>query len=134
MVKINNDSQSFQQCSYSTLSQVTDYLDLPAVAKEFLSKRNATLPCCADEISRNPQKELFFSLMNNHHNKVHPVMYFRKQHLDPPPPPPFCDYIGQSGMTTVGGLIKSLCLLPPPPPLTPYKRKFASGSLRTVKC
>ena len=66
----------FSSVSYSTLSQGTDNLDHAAVANEFVSKRNATLPCCADEVSQNLQKELFFSLINNHHNKVHPVMFF----------------------------------------------------------
>ena len=64
---------------------------------EFVSKHNATLPCCADEISQNQQKELFFSLINNHHNKVHPVMFFRKQQFDPPPTtsvPPLHQAIG----------------------------------------
>ena len=65
MVKINYDSESFQQCISSTLSQGADNLDLAAVANEFVSKRNATLPCYADEISQNLQKELFLSLINN---------------------------------------------------------------------
>ena len=82
MVKINYDSESFQQFSYFTLPQGTDNLDLAAVANEFVSKHNATLPCCAYRISQNPQKELFLSLINNHHNKVHPVMFFR---TTPPP-------------------------------------------------
>ena len=34
MIKIICDSESFQQCSYSTLSQDTDNLDLAAVANE----------------------------------------------------------------------------------------------------
>ena len=45
MVKINYDSESFQQCSSSTLSQGTDNMGLAAVTNEFVSKRNATLPC-----------------------------------------------------------------------------------------
>ena len=76
----------FSSVSYSTLSQGTDDLDHAAVTNEFVSKRNATLLCCADEISQNLQKELFFSLINNHHNKVHPVMLFRKQPSDHPSP------------------------------------------------
>ena len=56
MIKIICDSESFQQCSYSTLSQDTDNLDLAAVANESVSKPNATLSCCADEISQNLQK------------------------------------------------------------------------------
>ena len=71
MVKINYDSESFQQCSYSTLSGGTDNLDLAVVANEFVSKRNSTFPCCDDEInSRNLQMELFFSVKYNHRNKV----------------------------------------------------------------
>ena len=95
MVKINYDSESFQQCSYSTLSKGTDNLDLAAVAIEFVSKHNVTLPCSADKISQNLQKELFLSFINNHHNKVHPVMFFRTTPLP---------------TTTVGGLIKRLVL------------------------
>ena len=76
----------FSSLSYSILSQGTDNLDHARVANEFVSKRYATLPCCADEISQNLQKELFFSLINNHHNKVYPVMLFRKQLFDPLPP------------------------------------------------
>ena len=77
----------FSSLSYSILSQGTDNLDHAGVANEFVSKRYATLPCCADEISQNLQKEkeLFFSLINNHQNKVHPVMFFRKQLFDPLP-------------------------------------------------
>ena len=77
MVKINYDSESLQQCSYLTMSQGSDNMDLAAVTNEFVSKRNATLPCCADKISQNIQKYLFLSLINNHHDKVHPVMFFR---------------------------------------------------------
>ena len=92
-------------------------LDLAAVANQSVSKRNATLPCSADEISQNLQKELLFSLINNHHDKVHPVMFFRKQHFNPLPSPPFRHYIRQWGMTTAGGLTKrfgpSLPLSPP---------------------
>ena len=69
--------ESFQQRSSSTLSQGTDHLDLVAVANEFVSKHNATLPYCVDEISQNLQKKLFLSLTNNQRNKVHPVMFFR---------------------------------------------------------
>ena len=76
MFKINYDSESFRQCNYSTLSQGIDNLDLAAVANEFVLKRNATLQYCADEISQNLQKELFLDLINNHHNKVHPLMFF----------------------------------------------------------
>ena len=64
MVKINFDSESFHQCSYSTLWQGTDNLDLAAFANEFVSKRNATLPCYADKTSQNLQKELFLGLIN----------------------------------------------------------------------
>ena len=78
----------FSSVSHSTLSQGTDNLDHAGVSNEFVSKRNATLPRCADEISQNLQKELFFSSTNNQHNKVHPVMFFRKQLFDPPPTPP----------------------------------------------
>ena len=46
----------FSSVSYSPLSQGTDNLDHEAVANEFMSKRNAILPCCADEISQNVQK------------------------------------------------------------------------------
>ena len=87
-----------------------------------MSKGNGTFPCCADEISQNLQKELFLSLINNHHNKGHPVMFFQKYHFDPPPPPPFHHYIRQWEMTTVGGLIKGFCPHPPPPPLTPTNK------------
>ena len=62
MVKINYDLESFHQCSYSTLLEGTDNLGLAAVANQFVSKPNATLACCADEIIQNLQKELFFSL------------------------------------------------------------------------
>ena len=62
MVKINYDSESFQQCSYSTLPQGTDNLDLAAVANEFVSKGNATIPCCAIDISQNLQNEVFLAL------------------------------------------------------------------------
>ena len=62
MVKINYDSESLQQCSYSTLPQGTDNLDLAAVANEFVSKSSATLPCCANNISQNLQKEVFLAL------------------------------------------------------------------------
>ena len=60
MVKINYDSESFQQCSYSTLSGGTDNIDLAVVANEFVPKRNSTFLCCDDEISQNLQMELFF--------------------------------------------------------------------------
>ena len=53
MVKINYDSESFQQSSYSTLPEGTDNWDLAAVANEFVLKGNATLPCCVDDISQN---------------------------------------------------------------------------------
>ena len=36
MVKINYNSESFQRCSSSTLSQGTDNLDLAAAANEFV--------------------------------------------------------------------------------------------------
>ena len=72
----STDSESFQQCNYSTLSQGIDNLDLAAVANEFVLKRSATLQCSADGISQNLQKELFLGLINNHHNKVHPLMFF----------------------------------------------------------
>ena len=87
-----------------SLSQGTGDLDLAVVTNEFVSNRNATLPCCSDEISQNLQKELFLSLINNHHNKVHAVMVFSNN--------PFPD------MTTVGGLKKGFCPLPLTPPLT----------------
>ena len=89
MVKISYYSELFQKCSYYTLLQGTDNLELAAVANEFVSKNNATLPCCLDEVSQNLQKELFFSLINNHHNKVHPVMFSRKQQFDSSPPTSF---------------------------------------------
>ena len=108
-------SQSrFSSISYSTLSQGTDNLDHAAVANEFVSKRNATLPCCADEISQNLRKELFFSLINNHHKKVHPAIFFRKQLFDPPPTNSVPPLHQTMGMTKVGGLIKRFCPLPPP--------------------
>ena len=91
----------FNSVSYSTLSRGTDNLDHAAVANEFVSKRNGTFRCCADEISQNPQKDLFLSLTNNHHNKGHPVMFFRKQLFDPSSAPPFLHNIRQLGMTTV---------------------------------
>ena len=50
----------FSTVSYSALSQCTDNLDHAVVTNKFVSKRNATLLCCADEISQNLQKELFF--------------------------------------------------------------------------
>ena len=75
----------FSSASYSTLSQGADNLDHAAVTNEFVPRRNATLPCCADEISQILQKELFFNFINNHHNKVHPVMFFKKLLFDPPP-------------------------------------------------
>ena len=53
----------FSSVNYSTLPQGTDNLDHAAVPNEFVSKRNATLPCCADKICQNLQKELFFSLI-----------------------------------------------------------------------
>ena len=40
----------------------TDNLDLATIAIEFVSKRDATLPCWADEISQNLRKEVFFRL------------------------------------------------------------------------
>ena len=40
----------FSSVNYSTLSQGTDNLDHAPVPNEFVSKRNATLPCCADKI------------------------------------------------------------------------------------
>ena len=46
----------FSSVSYSTLSQGTDNLDHAVVANKFVSKRNTTLPCCADEIYQNLQK------------------------------------------------------------------------------
>ena len=64
MVKIIYDSKAFQHCSYSTLSHGTDNLDLVVGANEFVSKRDANLPCCADKISQNLQKQLFLSLIN----------------------------------------------------------------------
>ena len=60
MVKINYDSELFQQCSYSTLSQGTDNLDLAPVANEFVSKRNATLPCCTDKNFSKSTKGVVF--------------------------------------------------------------------------
>ena len=62
MFKIIYDSELFQQCSYSTLSQGTNNLDL---ADKFVSKCNATLPCCADKISQNLQKVLFLILITS---------------------------------------------------------------------
>ena len=56
MVKIKYDSELFQQRSYSTLSQV---LTISPQLNQFVSKRNPTLPCCADKISQNLQKEFF---------------------------------------------------------------------------
>ena len=57
MVQINYDLESFQQCKLSYIVTGTDNLDHAAVANEFDSKRYATLPCCADEISQNLQKK-----------------------------------------------------------------------------
>ena len=76
LVKDHYYSEWFQQCSYSTLSKDTGNFDLAAVANEFVSKHSATIPCCADGISQNLQKELFSSVI--HHNEGHSVMFFQK--------------------------------------------------------
>ena len=75
-----------------------------AFANEFMSKRNATLPCCTNEISQNLQKQLFLSVTNKHRNKVHAVIFFQQ-------PLPAHDY----GMRIK--VLKRFC--PLPPPLTP---------------
>ena len=53
----------FRSVSYSTLSQHTDNLDHASVANEFVSKCNATLLSCADEVSQNLQKVFCFSAL-----------------------------------------------------------------------
>ena len=124
----------FSSVSYSTLSQGTDNLDRAAVANEFVSKRNATLPCCVDEISQNLQKELFFSFINNHHNKVHPVIFFRKQLCDPLSPTSVLPLHQTMGNDYDRRINKKI--LPPPSSyfLAPHKQNFVPRSLRTVKC
>ena len=102
----------FSSVSYSTLSEGTDNLDHAAVANEFVSKPNVALPCCADEISQNLQKELLYSLINNHHNKAHPVMFFLKQLFDPTSPtsvPPLHQTMGND----YGRMINKKVLSPP---------------------
>ena len=81
-----------------------------------MSKRNATLPCCADEISQSLQKELYLSLINNNHNKVHPVMFFSKKWFWSPSPlslPPLHQAMGNDYDRRIN---KKFCPLPLSPP------------------
>ena len=77
---------------------------------------------------------LLMKVLKIHHNKVHPVMYFRKQHFDPPAPTSVLG-LHRSIRNDYGRRINKKPLPPPSPsPSHPDKRKFASGSLRTDKC
>ena len=104
-------------------------MDLKAAANESVSKRNTTLPGCADEISQNLEKqELFFSHLNNHHNKLHLAMFYRKQQFDSPLPT-FVPLLHQAMWNDYGRRINKMILPPPTPSLSrPQQTKFRVGT------
>ena len=83
-MKINYELESFQQCKIFLL-QGTDNWIMRQLLVNFCQKRNATLTCCVNEISQNLQKELFSSLINNHHNKVHQDVFWKATIWTPSP-------------------------------------------------